>query len=104
MELQALLGKVVEYSSSVLVVKAKSWASKFAIGAGTEALVPRAEAFIRASGTMDGDNVDVAALRRIVMAGFNSAGHLDLMGGLLGFDPSDAEDLFKFIGEAGDEG
>lgn len=97
MEIQALLGKLVDYSSSVLVVKARSWAAKFAIGAGTEALVPKADAFIRASGTMTGDDVDVAALKRIVMSGFNAAGHLDLMGGLLGFDPADAEDLFKYV-------
>lgn len=99
MKIEQLIGKISEYSQTVLVCNAKSWAARFALGAGTEAMLGRADQFIRATGTVSGDGeVDIAALHRIVASGFKSAGHVDLFGGLIGFDPQDAEDLFSYIG------
>lgn len=94
-----LIGKLTQYSSNVLVAKAKSWPAKFAIGAGTEAMSSRAEPFIRATGAvMEDGTVDLESLHRIVMSGFKTAGHLDLFGGLIGFDTQDVDDLFAWIG------
>lgn len=98
MQISDLIAKVREFAATVLVGKAKSWMTKFAIGAGMEAVADKAEGFIRATGTVAADGfVDIEKLHRIVTAGFGSAGHIDLLGGLLGFDPQDAEELFAYI-------
>lgn len=100
MTVEQLVGRISEYSQTVLLGKAKSWTAKFAIGAGTEVMLGKAERFISAAGVVGQDGeVDMAALHRIVTSGFKGAGHVDLFGGVIGFDPSDAEDLFSYLGQ-----
>lgn len=98
MDIHQLEAKVSEYVATVMVPKAHSWQAKFALGAGARAMAGRLEPFVRAAGVVNGDDVDVGALREIVLAGFRSAGHVDVFGGLLGFDPQDAEELFDHVG------
>lgn len=98
MKLATLLEKINEYSVTVLASKAKTWPAKFMIGAGTVAMANKAEDFIRATGLVDEDgDVDIATLHKFVAAGFKTAGHVDLFGGILGFDPEDAEDFFMYL-------
>ena len=98
MKLSTLLEKLNEYSITVLACKAKTWPAKFMIGAGTVAMAKKAEDFIRATELVDEEhNVDIPTLHHLVDAGFKAAGHVDLFGGILGFDPSDAEEFFIWI-------
>ena len=98
MKLELFLDKINEYAVNVLSAKAKSWPAKFMIGAGVVAMRQKASEFIRAAGLVstEGD-VDISSLHNIVSSGFKTAGHVDLFGGVLGFDPEDAEDFFSYI-------
>lgn len=98
MKLELFLDKINEYAVNVLAVKAKSWPAKFMIGAGAVAMRQKASDFIGATGLVNAEgNVDVPSLHNIVSSGFKTAGHIDLFGGVLGFDPEDAEDFFSYI-------
>ena len=98
MKLELFLDKINEYAVNVLSTKAKSWPAKFMIGAGAVAMRQKASEFIRAAGLVNAeDNIDVSSLHNIVSSGFKTAGHIDLFGGVLGFDPEDAEDFFSYI-------
>lgn len=99
MHIDNLTDKLSEYVLAVLAPKAKSWSAKFALGAASESMRGRIRPFVGTTGAMaaDGD-VDMAELQRVVKAGFEAAGHVDLLGGMLGFDPQDAEDLFAWLG------
>ena len=98
MKMDQLISKVSEYAVTVLSPKAKSWASKFVIGSAPVAMAAKADGFIRMIGAVDeSGEVNIEMLKGVVLSGFKTAGHVDLFGGLLGFDPSDAEDFFKWI-------
>ena len=98
MKLELLLDKLNEYAVTVLAAKAKSWPAKFMLGAGAVAMRQKTSDFISATGLVspEGD-VDISLLHNIVSSGFKTAGHIDLFGGVLGFDPEDAEDFFSYI-------
>lgn len=99
MQLNDLSARVCEYATTRLLPKAQGWLAKGAIG-GFMPLVPgNLEKLARMTGTLDESGaVDVDQMKLIVTSGFKAAGHLDLLGGAIGFDPSDAEDLFRFLG------
>lgn len=98
MKLEIFLDKINEYAVNVLATKAKSWPAKFMIGAGAVAMRQKASDFISATGLVNAEgNIDVSSLHNIVSSGFKTAGHIDLFGGVLGFDPEDAEDFFSYI-------
>lgn len=98
MQIQDLTSKIQQYAQTVLAKKANTWMSKFAIGAGTQAMIGKIEPFVRTTGTIDENgSVDVDALHDIVVCGFRSAGHLDLLGGMIGFDTQDVEDFYAWI-------
>ena len=98
MKLELFLDKINEYAVNVLSSKAKSWPAKFMIGAGAVAMRQKASDFISAAGLVNADgDIDVSLLHNIVSSGFKTAGHIDLFGGILGFDPEDAEDFFSYI-------
>lgn len=99
MNTEELSAKVLEYARSVLAPKAKTWPAKFMIGAGSVSIARKAPSFALMAGAVSGDGtVDMPVLHEVVKSGFEAAGHLDLPGGLLGFDPQDAEDLFTWLG------
>lgn len=98
MKLELFLDKINEYAVNVLSTKAKSWPAKFMIGAGVVAMRQKASEFIRAAGLVSAEgDIDISSLHNIVSSGFKTAGHVDLFGGVLGFDPEDAEDFFSYI-------
>lgn len=98
MKLELFLDKLNEYAVNVLAAKAKSWPAKFMLGAGAVAMRKKASDFISATGLVNAEgDIDVASLHNIVSSGFKTAGHIDLFGGVLGFDPEDAEDFFSYI-------
>jgi hypothetical protein len=98
MKLELFLDKINEYAVNVLAAKAKSWTAKFMLGAGAVAMRQKASDFISTTGLVNAEGeVDVASLHKIVSSGFKTAGHIDLFGGILGFDPEDAEDFFSYI-------
>ena len=98
MKLELLLDKLNEYAVNVLSAKAKSWPAKFMIGAGVVAMRQKAREFISAAGLVSAEgDIDISSLHNIVSSGFKTAGHVDLFGGVLGFDPEDAEDFFSYI-------
>ena len=98
MKLELFLDKINEYAVNVLSTKAKSWPAKFMIGAGVVAMRQKASEFIRATGLVSAEgDIDIPSLHNIVSSGFKTAGHVDLFGGVLGFDPEDAEDFFSYI-------
>ena len=99
MKLDELEQKVNSYALTVLAPKAQSWSARFAIGAGSVAMKDKVGSFVRMAGAMREDGeVDMDVLHRVVMAGFETAGHVDLYGGIVGFDPQDAEELFSYLG------
>ena len=98
MKMDQLISKVSEYAVTVLSPKAKNWASKFIIGGAPVAIAAKADAFIRMIGAVDeSGEVNIEMVKGVLLSGFKTAGHIDLFGGLLGFDPSDAEDFFKWL-------
>ena len=98
MKMDQLISKVSEYAVTVLSPKVKNWASKFVIGSAPVAMATKADGFIRMIGAVDeSGEVNIEMLKGVVLSGFKTAGHVDLFGGLLGFDPSDAEDFFKWL-------
>lgn len=98
MKMDQLISKFSEYAVTVLSPKAKNWASKFVIGSAPVAMAAKADGFIRMIGAVDeSGDVNIEMLKGVVLSGFKTAGHIDLFGGLLGFDPSDAEDFFKWL-------
>lgn len=98
MKLELFLDKINEYAVNVLAAKAKSWPAKFMLGAGAVAMRQKASDFISATGLVSAEgDVDISALHDIVSSGFKTAGHIDLFGGVLGFDPEDAEDFFSYV-------
>lgn len=100
MKLDELEQKVNSYALTVLAPKAKSWSAKFALGAGSVGMKDRIGPFVEMTGAMREDGeIDMDVLHRVVMAGFQAAGHVDLFGGIVGFDPQDAEDLFTYLGK-----
>lgn len=98
MKMDQLLSKVSEYAVMVLAPKAQSWASKFIIGSAPVAVAAKAEGFIRMIGAVDeSGEVNIEMVKAVVLSGFKTAGHVDLFGGLLGFDPADAEEFFAWL-------
>ena len=99
MNVETLSLKIGEYARSVLAAKASAWQTKFALGAASVVAAQKTPLLVAASGAVrpDGD-VDLDALRAVVKAGFETAGHVDLLGGMLGFDPSDADEFFSWLG------
>lgn len=98
MKIDMLSQKVGEYARGVLAPKTSEWTSRFALGAASVVAARRVPALVAAAGAVGPDGeVDVALLREVVKAGFEQAGHVDLFG-VLGFDPSDADDFFAWLG------
>lgn len=99
MNVETLSRKIGEYARTVLAQKASAWPSKFALGAASVVAEQRAPALVASAGAVRPDGeVDLEVLRAVVKAGFDAAGHVDLLGGMLGFDPSDADDFFSWLG------
>lgn len=97
-QLNDLSSKVTEYAMTKLAPSAKSWGAKFAIGCFLPDVPQSVEKIARMSGSVDAaGSVDIDRLKTMIMSGFKTAGHVDLLGGMIGFDYSDAESLFSFL-------
>ncbi|MGM9863780.1 MAG: hypothetical protein ACI305_05930 [Lepagella sp.] len=95
---EVLCTKVCEYATTILAPRAKSWTAKFAIGASIPMIrqkIPKMLSVFDVVGK-DGE-VDILRLETSVLGGFQSAGHLDLFGGVIGFDKEDAKALFDYL-------
>lgn len=98
MNINDLSTKVTEYAVSKLLPSTKTWLTKFAIGGFLPDIPANVEKLARMTNSVSPDgNVDVQRMKSVVMSGFNAAGRLDLLGGMLGFEPKDAEQLFDYI-------
>lgn len=98
MKLDDLMTKIAEYGITVLAGKAKSTGAKMLIGSGTVIAVRKARAVIETAGLVDGaGEVDVDTLAEALRAGFKAAGKVSVLGGALGFDANDAEELIAYV-------
>lgn len=98
MKLDDLMSKTVEFALTVLQGKAKSPLAKLTIGAGTVVMAKKLRPIVEGSGLVDTDGeVDMQTFEDAVRVGFKSAGKIDVLGGMLGFDEGDAEEWLQYL-------
>lgn len=98
MTLDQLVIKMTEYSISTLVPKATSPVAKFMLGAAPIGMAKKVQAVAVGMDCINANGeVDLDTLYAAMSSGFKAAGQISVLGGLLSFDSSDLDGLYKFL-------